>query len=320
MHRNARLTLWGRQELARRIAAGTPIAHVAVQMNVSRPTAGKWWGRYLADPTGEWWLDRSSRPHHSPNQTHRRLEKRVVTLRQRRKLGPARIAGQVGLAPSTVYRVLARAGLNRLAAMDRPTGQPIRRYEHDHPGDLGHLDIKKLGKVPPGGGWRAHGRNTTTRSARAKRPRIGYTFVHTLIDDHSRLAYSEALDDETAASAVAFWQRAQHWFATHAITFTAVLTDNGSCYRSHAFRAQLAAAGVKHRRTRPYRPQTNGKVERFNRTLATEWAHVRPYRSETARRRRLDNWLHTYNHHRCHTALGGHPPITRVNNLPAHYT
>jgi transposase InsO family protein len=320
VHRNARLTPWGRQELVRRIAAGTPIAHVAVQMNVSRPTAHKWWGRYLHDPDGRWWLDRSSRPHHSPNQTRRSLERRIVRLRQRRKLGPARIAGQVGVPASTVHRVLIRAGLNRLAWMDRPTGRPIRRYEHPNPGDLGHLDIKKLGKVPPGGGWRTHGRSSAERAAKAKRPRIGYTFVHTLIDDHSRLAYSEALDDETAQSAVAFWRRAQAFFAAHGITFVAVLTDNGSCYRSRLFRAELAHAGVKHRRTRPYRPQTNGKVERFNRTLLDEWAHVRPYRSEPDRRRRLDTWLHTYNHHRCHTALGGHPPITRVNNLPGHYT
>jgi transposase InsO family protein len=320
VHRNARLTQWGRQELVRRIEAGTPIAHVAIEMNVSRPTAGKWWGRYLADPHGEWWLDRSSRPHRSPHQTPRRVEARIVTLRTKRKLGPARISGQVGVPASTVHRVLVRHRLNRLAWMDRPTGRVIRRYEHDHPGDLVHLDIKKLGKIPPGGGWRTHGRDSVGGRASRRRPRIGHSYIHTAIDDHTRVAYSEVLDDEQAVTTVGFWRRARIWFACHGINITAVLTDNGSCYRSNLFRTELADSAIKHRRTRPYRPQTNGKVERFNRTLCDEWAYVRPYRSEDQRRRRLDSWLHSYNHHRCHTAIGGQPPITRVNNLPGHYT
>jgi len=320
VHRNARLTPWGRQELARRIAAGTPIAHVAIEMNVSRPTATKWWHRYLADPDGEWWLDRSSRPRSSPRQTPERVEARVVTLRKTRKLGPARIAAQVGVAASTVHRVLRRHGMNRLAWMDRPTGEPIRRYEHEHPGDLIHVDIKKLGRIRPGGGWRAHGRGSAQHRAARSAPRVGYGYVHTAIDDHSRVAYSEILDDEKTQTAVAFWQRAHAWFAAHGIAVRAVLTDNGSCYRSTAWRAELDANNIKHRRTRPYRPQTNGKVERFNRTLCDEWAYVRTYRSEAQRRRALASWLHTYNHHRSHTALSGQPPITRFNNLPGHYT
>ena len=318
LHRNARLTGWGRRELVRRIVSGTPVAHAAEQMNVSRATAGKWFGRHLEDPLGQWWVDRSSRPRHSPNQTPAKIEARIVTLRQRRKLGPARIAGQLDMAPSTVHRVLVRHACNRLAWMDRPTGRVIRRYEHDHPGDLVHIDIKKLGKIPPGGGWRAHGRGTVTRSARAKRPRIGYGYVHSIVDDHSRVAYSEVLRDERADTAVAFFRRARAWFAAHGIVIRAVLSDNGPCYRSTVFRAELADAGIKHRFTRPYRPQTNGKVERFNRTLLDEWAYVRTYRSEAERVRRLDRWLHTYNHHRHHTAVGG-PPLTRVNNLPGHY-
>jgi transposase InsO family protein len=319
VHRNARLTYWGRQELVRRIQSGTPIAHVAVEMNVSRPTAGKWWGRYLADPDGEWWVDRSSRPHHCPHQTHRKVERKILSLRRNRKLGPARIAGQVQIPASTVHRVLVRHGVNRLRWMDRPTGRLIRRYEHAHPGDLVHVDIKKLGRIRPGGGWRAHGRGSAQHRASRNAPRVGYEYIHTVVDDHSRVAYSEILDDETAATAVSFWRRARAWFASHGIDIRAVLTDNGSCYRSRAWRAELADAGIKHRRTRPYRPQTNGKVERFNRTLCDEWAYVRPYRSGAQRRRALDKWLHTYNHHRCHTAIGGHPPITRVNNLPGHY-
>ena len=213
MHRNARLTHWGRQELVRRIMFGTPIAHVAVEMNVSRPTAGKWWGRYLADPDGPWWVDRSSRPRHCPHQTRRKVERKIVSLRRNRKLGPARIAGQVQMPASTVHRVLVRHGMNRLAWMDRPTGRPIRRYEHDHPGDLAHIDIKKLGRIRPGGGWRAHGRNSAQHRATRNAPRVGYEYIHTVIDDHSRVAYSEILDDEKAITAVGFWRRARWWFA-----------------------------------------------------------------------------------------------------------
>jgi transposase InsO family protein len=320
VHRNARLTRWGRQELVRRIAAGTPIAHVAIEMNVSRPTASKWWRRFCEDPHGDWSRDRSSRPLSSPHRTPKKLEAKIVKLRRARKLGPARIAGQLGVPASTVHRVLARNGLNRLAWMDRPTGRLIRRYEHDQPGDLVHVDIKKLGRIRPGGGWRVHGRDSEQHRATRRSTRVGYEYIHTAIDDHSRLAYSEILDDEKADTAVAFWQRARLWFADHGITATAVLTDNGACYQSFAWRDELAAHGIKHRRTRPYRPQTNGKVERFNRTLCDEWAYVRPYRSASHRRRALASWLHTYNHHRCHTAIGGHPPITRVNNLPGQYS
>ena len=319
VHRNARLTHWGRQELVERIKAGTPKATVAEQMNISRPTVHKWWARYLEDPNGEWWLDRSSRPHRCPTRTKRRVERKIVHLRRKDKLGPARIAGRVGVPASTIYAVLRREELNRLSWLDRPTGGKVRRYEHDHPGDLVHVDIKKLAKVPPGGGWRVHGRSTGMRSARAKRRKIGYAFVHSAVDDHSRLAYSEIHDDEKAITAVAFWARAQAFFAAHGITVKAVLTDNGMCYRSNDWITTLVAGAVQPRWTRPYRPQTNGKVERFNRTLLDEWAYVRPYRSEADRRRRLDSWLHTYNHHRCHTAIGGQAPISRANNLPAHY-
>jgi transposase InsO family protein len=284
-------------------------------MNVSRDTAYKWWRRYLAEPDGPWWADRSSRPHRSPAQTRRKLERKILSLRRNKKLGPARIAGRLEMAPSTVHAVLARNGVARLAWMDRPTGRVIRRYEHDKPGDLVHVDIKKLGKIPPGGGWRAHGR--AARPARHRK--IGYCYVHSAVDDHSRLAYSEIHDDEKACTAVEFWRRARAFFADHGIHVRAVLTDNGSCYRSNDWLQEVAGGGATPRFTKPYRPQTNGKVERFNRTLLEEWAYVRTYASEAARRRRLAGWLHTYNHHRCHTALGGHPPITRVDNVSGHY-
>ena len=320
MHRNARLTPWGRQELVRRIAAGVPVAHAAEQMNVSRPTAYKWWRRAVADPQGEWWLDRSSRPQRCPTQTPQALEDRIVRLRRREKLGPARIAYRLRMAPSTVHAVLVRRRLNRLAWMDRPTGRVIRRYEHPHPGDLVHLDVKKLGKIPPGGGWKVRGRGYAGEFSRNRVGRIGYAFVHSAVDDHSRLAYSEIHDDELGITATGFWQRANAFFAAHGITVKAVLTDNGSCYRSTVFRSELAATGITHRWCRPRRPQTNGKVERFNRTLLDEWAYVRAYQSEAERRRRLDHWLHRYNHHRSHTALNGLTPVDRVNNLTGQYS
>jgi transposase InsO family protein len=288
-------------------------------MNVSRPTAYKWWRRYLADADGQWWLDRSSRPRRCPTQTSRAVEDRIVRLRRRHKLGPARIAFRLRMAPSTVYAVLARRQLNRLAWMDRPTGRVIRRYEHPHPGDLVHVDVKKLGKIPPGGGWHVRGRGYAGEHSRKRAGRIGYAFVHSAVDDHSRLAYSEIHDDEQGVTATGFWQRAHAFFAAHGITVKALLTDNGSCYRSHLFRGELTATGITHRWCRPRRPQTNGKVERFNRTLLDEWAYARPYRSERERRRRLDHWLHRYNHHRSHTALNGLTPIDRVNNLTAQY-
>jgi transposase InsO family protein len=294
LHGNARLTHRGRQELVKRIAAGTPVATVARQMNVSRDTAYKWWRRHLADPEGRWWLERSSRPHRSPTQTHRKTEKKILSLRRNKKLGPARIAGRLQMAPSTVHAVLARNGVSKLAWMDRPTGEVIRRYEHDNPGDLVHVDIKKLGKIPPGGGWRVHGR--AARPARHRK--IGYCYVHSAVDDHSRLAYSEIHDDEKGCTAAEFWSRARAFFAAHGVAVKAVLTDNGSCYRSSDWIQAVVDGGATPRYIRPYRPQTNGKVERFNRTLLDEWAYVRKYASEAERRRRLDSWLHLYNHHR----------------------
>jgi transposase InsO family protein len=218
-------------------------------------------------------------------------------------------------------------GCPPLAHLDRATGAPVRRYEREHPGELVHVDIKKLGNIPDGGGWRSVGRGrgeknrqATTTQRRSRNPVIGYSYLHTAIDDHSRLAYTEILPDETKYTAVAFWGRAQAWFAGAGITIERVMTDNGSCYRSFAWHDALAAAGITHKRIRPYRPQTKGKVERFNRTLLDEWAYARPYRSEADRRAALDPWLHIYNHHRGHTALKGLPPASRVTNLSGQYT
>jgi transposase InsO family protein len=313
VHANARLTERGRMIMVERIASGRPIAHVAAEMGISRKTATKWWRRWLAEgPAGL--VDRSSRPRRCPHRTSARLERQIIGLRRRRKLGPARIASIVGLPPSTVHRVLCRHQLNRLAWMDRPTGQVIRRIHTERPGQLVHVDVKKLGRIPPGGGWRVLGRGNTLQHQR--KTRVGYDFVHSAVDAYSRLAYSEILTDERGASCAGFWQRAQAFFADHGITVEAVLTDNAKNYLGNDFTAALGA--VEHRRIRFRRPQTNGKVERFNRTLLDEWAYARPYTSNSQRSRALDRWLHLYNHHRGHTALRGEAPITRTNVAGQH--
>jgi transposase InsO family protein len=320
-HRNAPLSELGRLRLARCVVEERwPLRHAAERFQVSPTTAARWAGRYRQFGAAGM-PDRSSRPHRSPRQTPTRVERRIIKVRVIRRWGPARIAYLLGLHPSTVHRVLARYRLARLTWLDRATGRVIRRYEHPRPGDLVHLDVKKLGKIPDGGGWRILGKGAGNRNRHkhspGSSPAIGYHFLHTAIDDHSRLAYSELLADELGATAAAFWMRAHRWFADQGITTARVLTDNGACYRSRAFAAALGSA--QHAWTRPYRPQTNGKVERFNRTLLEEWAYAQAYRSDSQRCDAFPAWLHNYNHHRGHTALGGLPPATRVPNLSGQY-
>ncbi|MBO2455946.1 IS481 family transposase [Actinomadura barringtoniae] len=329
VHANAKLTPRGRLELARCVVEdGWSLRRAAERFQVAPTTAKRWADRYRRLGAAGM-ADRSSRPHHSPARTSERIERRIVKVRVTHRLGPARIAARLGLAASTVHRVLRRYGCPSLAHLDRATGRPIRRYEHACPGDLIHVDVKKLGNIPDGGGHRVHGRQTGGRNSQrtqtAERnaygnPLLGYGFLHTAIDDHSRLAYTEILPDERKDTAAAFWTRAQAFFTAAGITVRRVLTDNGSCYRSRTWRDTLTAAGITHKRTRPYRPQTNGKVERFHRTLADEWAYARPYTCETQRRAALAPWLHMYNHHRGHTALGGLPPASRVPNLTGQYS
>jgi transposase InsO family protein len=286
-------------------------------MGISRATAHKWVHRWRVE--GDAGLaDRSSRPRTTPHRTAATLEAQVCRLRQARKLGPARIGPVLGLPASTVHRILVRHGLNRLAHLDRPTGQVIRRYERDRPGELIHVDVKKLGRIPDGGGHKVLGR----QAGRARRAGLGFDYVHSAVDDHSRLAYSEIHDDEKAATCAAFLRRAATFFAAEGIDrIERVLTDNAWPYRkSFAWRQALADLGAAGRLTRIYRPQTNGKVERFNRTLLDEWAYQRPYTSNQERSEALADFLHTYNHHRCHTALAGQPPISRVNNAAGQYT
>ena len=315
MHGNAPLTPEGRLRLVRRIEDGWTVAAAAESMNISRQCAHKWWGRYR-DEGIDGLRDRSSRPHSCPHQTPARVERRIVALRQSRRLGPARLAGIVGVPPSTVHRVLVRHGVNRLRWMDRPTGRVIRRIETDRCGELVHIDVKKLARIPPGGGHRKHGR-TSEVIHRQHKTKGGYTHIHTAIDAYSRLAYSEFAGIETADNCVGFLTRATAWFAERGITIERVLTDNGVGYRNYRWRDRCAELGIVHTRTRPYHPATNGKVERFNRTLADEWAYARLWKSDRSRALALDRFLHRYNHHRHHTAVGG-PPISRVTNLAGH--
>ncbi|OBG40135.1 IS481 family transposase, partial [Mycolicibacter heraklionensis] len=326
-HRNAPLSETGRLRLARCVVEeGWSLRRAAERFQVAVTTAQRWAARYRElGPAGM--ADRSSRPHHSPNQTPTRTERRIINVRVIRRWGPAQIGYLLGIHPSTVHRVLTRYGVARLRWLDRPTGRVVRRIESAAPGDLVHVDVKKLGKIPAGGGWRMLGRTQGGHNAnmdkssrifnKYRQPLRGYHFLHTAIDGHSRLVYSEILADERKETAAAFWARANTWFNQCGITVRNVLTDNGSCYRSHAFRDALG--DIEHRRTRPYRPQTNGKVERFHRTLADEWAYARLYTSDTERCAEYPRWLHTYNHHRGHTALGGQPPATRVPNLSGQY-
>ncbi|MGV0627838.1 IS481 family transposase, partial [Mycolicibacter minnesotensis] len=326
-HRNAPLSETGRLRLARCVIEdGWTLRRAAERFQVAVTTAQRWAARYRElGPAGM--ADRSSRPHRSPNQTPTRTERRIIKVRVIRRWGPARIGYLLGIHPSTVHRVLSRYGVARLRWLDRPTGQVIRRIETTAVGELVHVDVKKLGKIPAGGGWRMLGRGAGSHNSKADKssgrrnkwgdPLHGHHFLHTAIDAHSRLAYSEMLGDERKETAVAFWTRANTWFNENGITVQKVLTDNGSCYRSHAFRDALG--GIKHRRTRPYRPQTNGKVERFHRTLADEWAYARLYTSDAERCAEYPRWLHTYNHHRGHTALKGQPPASRVPNLSSQY-
>ena len=312
-----RLSPHSRLVMVERVQAGQSKTAVAAQMGCSRQTVDKWVGRYAAEGAAGL-EDRSSRPHASPAKTPERVEKKICRLRRSGRLGPARLAGRVGVPASTVHRVLVRHGLNRLAWIDRPTGERVRRYEKAHPGELVHVDVKKVAKVPPGGGWRAHGRGSP-KAKRAKRKRRGYTYLHVAVDDHSRVAYVEAHDNEKAVTAAAFWRNARDWFNRLNVGIDAVMTDNGRNFTSAKFAEALAENRTKHRLTRPYRPQTNGKVERFNRTLAEEFLYSYKFRSEPDRRRRLQDWTHTYNLHRHHTAIGS-TPASRVNNLAGHYS
>jgi len=278
-HRNAPLTPEGRRRLCQRVDAGRPICHVASEAGVARQTLAKWHARWVQD--GDDGLhDRSSRPCRSPKQTDPQVEDLVEWLRRGMKLGPVMLVAELAefgivLAASTIHRILLRRGISRLRDLDI-TGEDLRqvphRYEYPVAGDMVHVDVKKIGRIPDGGGWHAHGRGSDGHRASKRGQRPGYAFLHTAIDDHSRLAYTEELADEKSFTAAGFWARAAEFFAAHGIEkIHRVLTDNGSCYRGRAFNQALGA--TVHKFTKPYRPQTNGKVERYHRTMAREWAY-----------------------------------------------
>lgn len=314
-HATARLTVYGRQlVVARVLEEGWTAAAVAEAAGVSRATVYKWLRRHQGEGLAGL-DDRSSRPHRSPRRLKPGLERRVVQLRRRYKLGPHRIAARLGIPRSTCYAVLCRHQVHRLDWLDRPTGTVIRRYERERPGELVHLDTKKLAKIPQGGGHRMLG-----DSARRHRGG-GYEYIHSAVDDHTRLAYSEILADERAETGAGFLVRATRFFGAHGIRVEALLTDNAWAYRhAHVFRATAEQLSIRQLFIRPRRPQTNGKVERYHRTFLEEWAYVRLYRSNAERARLLPAWQHRYNYHRSHTALGGRPPVSRVNNLSGNYT
>ena len=328
-HANAALTPRHRLRIARLIVDdGWPVSVAAAYFNVSWPTAKRWATRYEAMGL-DGMQDHSSRPHRSPSKTPQRLVQKIVHLRWKQRLGPIEIGATLGMPASTVHAVLVRCRVNRLSHVDKRTGEPVRRYEHPYAGSMIHVDVTKFGNIPDGGGHRYVGRQQGNRNRAATpglprnkhhHPLTGKAFVHTVIDDHSRVAYAEIHDDETAATAVGVLNRAVSRFAARGITVERVLSDNGSAYKSHAWRDSCRALGITVKKTRPYRPQTNGKIERFHRTLAERWAFRRFYDSESARRKALPAWIHEYNHHRPHTAIGGKPPISRLTNLPGQYT
>jgi transposase InsO family protein len=319
-HRNARLTPRGRQLLVDRVRIqGMPVAHVAKAMGISRQCAHRWVKRF--DQEGLSGLeDRSSRPHRSPNATSRRRVERVLRVRTKERCGPAELSVLTGVPERTVTRILRRHGVPRIPECDPMTGEVIRasratarRYERARPGELVHVDVKKLGRIPKGGGWRAEGQSV--RNHRNSHARVGYDYVHSMVDDHSRLAYSEVLGDERGITCAGFVLRAAAAFRSAGITvIEEVMSDNAKNYvLSKDFQGALSTLGATHRLIKPHCPWQNGKVERLNRTLQVEWAYRRVYRSNAQRTRALAAWLRRYNTKRPHSALGGRPPVSRLS-------
>jgi len=320
-HPNAPLTVEGRRRMVGCVVErGWTIAATATRFQIDAKTVRKWRDRFVAE--GEQGLDdRSSSPRRSPNRTPRHLRVEVLRLRRKRRWGADHIGFEVGLVASTVQGILNAAGVGRLDRGDRATDtKPIRRYQRDTPGELIHVDIKKLAGIPDGGGWRTRGRGYPGEKS-TKHRRAGYRYIHSAIDDRTRIAYSEIRNDEQAVTAAGFWRRAAGWYMTIGINPQRVITDNGSCYKSGLWHRACAETGTKVRKTCPYRPQTNGKVERFHRILVEEWAYIRPWNSETQRAGTYNGFIHFYNHHRAHGALGWATPTTILkDNLPEEHT
>lgn len=310
VHKNARLTPLGRERLVGMIAGGMTLCEAGAVCGCSAKTASKWWRRFEREGrTGL--LDRTSRPHSLRNPTSEAVAEQIIALRRQRLTG-AHIAAKTGVSPATVSRVLRRAGLSRLRDLD--PAAPVRRYERDHPGELIHLDIKRLGKFE-----RTGHRITGDRTGQSNNRGVGWEYVHVCVDDASRLSFTEIHPDEKAVSAIAHLKAAVTWYASMGVKVARVMTDNGSCYKSHAFKAACAELGLRHIRTKPYTPKTNGKAERFIQTALREWAYARAYQTSDQRAADLPVWTHLYNWHRPHKALKSKPPISRLgldrNNL-----
>jgi len=302
IHKNARLTPHGRELLVRQIGSGQTPEAAARAAGVCPRTARKWVARFKAEGV-DGLKDRSSRPHRLREPTPTAIVEQVEALRRQRWTGK-QIAAELAISPATVSRVLRRLGLNRIAALE--PAEPVRRYERDHPGELIHIDIKKLGRFE-----RIGHRITGDRRQGVSRG-AGFEFVHVAIDDASRLAFSQILPDERKESAVAFLHAAIAYYQSLGVTVARVMTDNGSCYRSKAFRNACRDLGLKHIRTRPYTPKTNGKAERFIQTALREWAYAQAYPNSLRRAEELPIWLHRYNWHRPHGSLNSKPPISRI--------
>jgi transposase InsO family protein len=313
-HRSARLTVHGRKLIVDRHRAGWKQAHIAAAMGVSRKCVKTWIDRHRAE--GEAGLEtRSSRPHTTPTRTAPEVEQRVLAARAEHREGPDVLGPKVGVPARTVSRILRRHAVPYLRECDAMTGEVIRsskqtavRYERERPGELVHMDVKKIGRIPDGGGWRVHGR--TVQRDRVNGP--GYDYIHSIVDDHSRLAYSEVLADEKGPTCAGFLERAIAYFAARGIIrIERLMTDNAWAYR-YSLRALCAEHGIAQKFIRPHCPWQNGKVERLNRTLAAEWAYRRAFTSNDQRTAALAPWLEHYNTERCHSALGGKPPISRL--------
>jgi transposase InsO family protein len=317
-HPNAALTPRQRRKMVLLVIDdGWTIEATADRFQVDAKTVTKWRDRYL-DDGDDGLFDRSSQPKTSPNATPPECRRRIIELRKQRRWSASHIGNEVGRAGSTVQTILIAEGFRRLDSGDRATAEPIRRYQRDRPGELVHVDVKKLAGIPDGRGWRIHGRG---HAPPAKRASTGYRFLHTALDDRTRIIYSEIHSNEQAITAADFWNRANEFFNQLGITVERVITDNESCYRSKLWRNTLEDLGTTPKFTRPYRPQTNGKVERYHRILLEEWAYIRDWHTDRERSDHYEHFVHFYNHHRAHGALGWSTPISTLkDNVSGHHT
>src|ERR1700675_3737999 len=307
VHKNARLTPHGRERIARQVASGQTPKAVGEAAGVCPRTTRKWVERYRREGSAGL-RDRSSRPHRLYRPTPQAIVDKVAALRRQRCTGQ-QIAVQVGVSPATVSRILRRLGLNRLSALE--PAEPVRRYERERPGEMIHLDIKKLGRID-GIGHRITGDRRGQSNRRARGEGLGWEFVHVAIDDNSRIAFAKIMPNERKRSATAFLKAALAYYESLGIKVERVMTDTGSCYKSFAFRRLCKRLGLKHIRTRPYTPKTNGKAERFIQTTLREWAYAKAYEHSDHRGAELPLWLHRYNWHRPHGSIGTKPPISRL--------